>query len=485
MTVSRKNVFSNVLWRFAERIGAQLVQFIVSIVLARMLAPDVYGVVALITIFITILQVFIDNGLGNALIQKKDADELDFSTVFYTNVVFCVVLYLLLFFCAPLLADFYNNEELIPLIRVLGVTILVSGLKNVQQAYVSRKLMFRKFFFATLAGTLGAAFVGIVLAYKGAGAWALVAQQLFNVVVDTIVLWAIVKWRPTKQFSFSRLKVLFGFGWKLLMSAMIETVYSNVRQLIIGKMYSEESLAFYNRGKQFPSLIMGNINTSIDSVLFPSMSSVQEKTELVKKMTKRAIKTSTFVMAPLMMGMAFAADNVISVVLTEKWLPSAPYLCIFSIYFVFWPIHTANLNAINAVGRSDIYLRLEIIKKIVGVLTLALTVPFGPFVIALGMLVENAVCQIINSWPNKKLLGYGYVEQLKDIIVTLVLAVFMGVCVYGVDFIGLPAMPTLFLQAPVGASVYIVGAKILKIDSYEYTKSLLGSLIRKEKNEKV
>ena len=359
MDNSKQNVFSNVIWRFAERCGAQVVSFIVSIVLARILAPEAYGTIALITVFTNILQVFVDSGLGNALIQKKDANDLDFSTVFYANITVCLVLYVSVFLCAPAIASFYNDNSLVAVIRVLSLTIVISGVKNVQQAYVSKKLIFKKFFFATLAGTVGAAIVGIVMAQKGFGVWALVAQQLFNLTVDTIVLWITVKWRPKLMFSFKRLKELFSYGWKLLVSSLLDTTYENVRQLVIGKIYSSADLAFYNKGKQFPNLIVTNINTSIDSVLLPTMSNEQENKSRVRDMTRRAIKTSIFIMAPLMMGLAFTSKNIVTLLLTEKWLECVPYLCVFCITFMFYPIHTANLNAIKAMGYLHRYLDLR------------------------------------------------------------------------------------------------------------------------------
>ena len=241
-----------------ERCGAQLVTFIVSIVLARLLDPVVYGTVALVTVIITLLQVFVDSGLGNALIQKKDADDTDFSTVFYFNIGMCLVLYAGLFFLAPLIAKFYGITELTPVIRVLGLTLVISGIKNVQQAYVSRHLMFKKFFFSTLGGTICAAIVGIALAVLGYGVWALVAQYLVNLLMDTVILWFTVKWRPKLVYSWHRWKGLFSFGWKLLVAAIIETVYQDIRQLIIGKKYSSEDLAYYNKGKQFPNLIVNH-----------------------------------------------------------------------------------------------------------------------------------------------------------------------------------------------------------------------------------
>ena len=354
-----EKVIDNIAWRLAERFGAKGVELIVSIFLARLLSPTAYGTVALMTVFITILQVFVDSGLGTALIQKKNADNIDFSTVFFTNISFCTILYLLLFLFSPIIAQFYGDPMISIYIKVLGITILIAGIKNIQQAYVSKKLLFKRFFFATLGGTIVAGFVGILMALNGFGVWALIAQQVVNVFVDTVILWFTVKWRPNLVFSIKRLKSLFGYGWKLLASALLDTVYNNVRQLLIGKLYSSADLAQYNRGKQFPQLIATNLNASIDSVLLPTMAKEQDKIEKLKSMTKRSIKISIYLMAPLMLGLAFTSESVIGLVLTEKWLPSIPYMIIFCITFMFYPLNTANLNAIKAMGRSDVFLKLE------------------------------------------------------------------------------------------------------------------------------
>ena len=468
MENSKQKVMSNLIWRFAERSGAQLVGFIVSVVLARILSPSDYGTVALITVFTTIFQVFVDSGLGNSLIQKKDADDIDFSTVFYTNVLFCIVLYLIIFFSAPLIANFYGNKELIILTRVLGITILISGIKNIQQAYVSKKLIFKKFFWATLFGTVTAAVVGIIMALKGCGVWALVAQQLVNLTIDTIMLWITVKWRPKLVFSFKRLKGLFSYGWKLMVSAVIDTVYGDIRQLVIGKVYSPSDLAYYNKAKQFPNLIVNNINTSIDSVLLPTMSKEQENRERVKSMTRKSIKTSVYIMAPLMMGLAFCSNNIVSLVLTNKWLSCVPFLVIFCITYLFQPIHTANLNAIKAMGRSDLFLKLEIMKKIVGITLLLITMKISVMAMAYSLLVSSVLGQIINSWPNRKLLNYSYLQQLKDILPSIILAVIMGAIVYCWNFLNLGVALTLCLQVVSGAIIYILGSIVLKIDTFNF-----------------
>ena len=466
--MTKKKVLSNFIWRFAERCGAQGVTFIVSIVLARILAPEVYGTIALVTVFTTILNVFVDSGLGNALIQKKNADDLDFSTVFFFNIFMCSVLYLIMFVSAPAIALFYNDSSLVPVIRVLSLTLVISGVKNVQQAYVSKTLQFKRFFFATLGGTIGAAIIGIVMAYMGFGVWALVVQQIFNATVDTIILWITVKWRPKKMFSAQRLKQLFSYGWKLLVSSLLDNIYGNIRQLIIGKMYTSSDLAYYNRGNQFPNVIVSNINTSIDSVLLPTMSQEQDSRASVKNMTRKAIQTSTYIMAPLMMGLAFCAESVVSLILTDKWLPCVLYLRIFCISYMFYPIHTANLNAIKALGRSDFFLKLEVEKKLVGLVLLGTTMWFGVEAMAYSLLVSSLTSQIINTSPNKKLLSYGYVEQVKDILPSILLAVGMGVCVYFVGYINIPVIIKLCLQVVVGIIIYISMSALLHLESFEY-----------------
>lgn len=483
MNENSKTVFSNFLWRFFERCGAQGVSFIVSIVLARVLEPSIYGTVAIVTIFTTIMQVFVDSGMGNALIQKKDADDLDFSSVFYFNVVVCAVLYLLMFLAAPIIAAFYKIPELTSVIRVLSLIIVVSGVKNVQQAYVSRNMLFKRFFFSTLGGTIGAAIVGIAMAYLGFGVWALVAQMLFNATVDTTILWITVKWRPKKMFSFERLKTLFSFGWKLLLSALLDTVYTDLRQLIIGKIYTKESLAYYNQGDKFPKVIVTNINSSIDSVLLPTMSKVQDNPERVKEMTRRAIKTSTYIIMPFMVGLAVCADPLVSLVLTDKWLPCVPFIRIFCFTFAFYPIHTANLNAIKALGRSDMFLKLEILKKIVGVIALLCTMWISVMAMAYSLLVTSVLSQIINSWPNKKLMKYSYLEQIKDMSPQICLSLAMGAIVYCINFVPLNSAIMLIVQIIVGVLIYIACSKIFRVDSFEFVVSTIQGLLSRKKKK--
>lgn len=473
------NVVKNFLWRFFERCGAQFVTLIVSIVLARILTPSDFGTVSLIMVFTTILQVFVDSGLGTALIQKKDADDLDFSSVFYFNFAICLILYLGMFIASPFIAKFYKDISLTPIIRVISLTIVMSGVKGIQQSYVSRNMLFKKFFFATLGGTLFSAVLGIGMAYAGFGVWSIVAQQLSNTAIDTLILWITVDWRPKRMFSWQRLKSLLSYGWKLLVSSLLDTIYNNLRNLIIGKIYTSSDLAYYNQGDKFPKVIVMNINASIDSVLLPSMSGEQENKDRVKSMTRRAIKTSTYIMAPLMMGLLFCAEPIVRLLLTDKWLPCVPYLRIFCFTYMFWPIHTANLNAIKAMGRSDLFLKLEIIKKVVGLILLFITMRISVMAMAYSLIFSGILSQIINSWPNWKLLNYNYLEQLRDILPSICISVFMGVCVYFIGFLSLPTLLQLIIQVIVGAIIYIVASIVLKLEEFNYLFGMIKSFKKK------
>ena len=480
MKKDKNIILDNFIWRFAERCGAQLVTAVVTLLLARILMPEDYGRTALVAVFINILQVFIDSGLGTALIQKKDADDLDFSSVFYFNFAVCLVLYAGMFIAAPYIAAFYKDPSLTPVVPVASLTLVFSGVKGIQQAYVSRNMLFKRFFFATLGGTLFSAFLGLGMAYAGFGVWALVAQQLSNTAIDTLILWLTVHWRPKAVFSWQRLKGLLSYGWRLLASSLLDTVYNNLRSLVIGRVYTSADLAFYNEGMLAPDTIAVNVDSSIDSVLLPAMSAVQDEPARVKNMTRRAIKTCVYVIAPLMMAMFFCAKPLVRLVLTEKWLPCVPYLRIFCITYMFYPIHTANLNAIKAMGRSGVYLKLEIIKKIMGLTLLLLTYHISVMAMAYSLILSSLLSQLINTWPNRKLLDYRYLEQLKDILPSILLAVFMGCCMWLVNLAHLPDIVTLVIQILIGAAVYLGGSALLKLDTFEYLWNVVKPKIQRK-----
>lgn len=479
---TKSKVLSALLWKLMERGGTQGIQFIVQIVLARLLVPNDYGIIALIAIFITIANVFVQSGFSTALIQKKDANEVDFSSVFYLSLFVASLLYVLLFFTAPLIAAFYEIPKLISVLRVLSITLFFGAFNSIQNAAVSRKMQFKKLFFSSLGAIVVSGIVGITLAYEGFGVWALVAQQLTNQLMVTVILWFTVRWRPKLLFSFERLKVLFSYGWKLLVSVLIDTLYMNLRSLIIGKIYNPQILGFYNRGEQFPSIIVTNIDGSIQSVMLPTLASHQGNKKRVKDMVRRSIVTSSFIIFPMMVGLGVVAGPLVKILLTDKWLPCVPFLQIFCISYAVYPIHTANLQAINALGRSDIFLKLEIIKKIIGLVILGVSIFYGVYAIAVGMLVVGIISTFINSYPNLKLLNYRYKEQWKDIMPSLILSLVMGAVMYSFKWIDMATWLTLLIQVCGGGIIYLGLAKIFKLECLIYLINTIRDLMRRESN---
>lgn len=487
--MNKNDYFANFLWRSLERWGALGLSFIVSIILARILDPSAYGTIAIVTVIITILDIFLDSGFGNALIQRKDVDNLDYSSVFYFNVLFSVILYIGLFFLAPLLASFFNIAELKNIIRVMGISVFITGVKNIQQSYVTKNMLFKKFFFATMIGTVSAAVVGLTMAYKGYGVWALVAQYVCNNLIDTIALWVLVKWRPSFSFSITRVKNLFPFAWRLLASSLVFQGYSELRQLLIGKYYRKSELAFYNQGYQFPNLIGTNINVSMKSIMFPAMARVQDDISHVRSMLKRSIQVSQYVMSPFVMGLAACADTFVNVILTDKWLPCVPYLRLFCFAFVFNHIATANQNAAIAIGRSDIQLKTEILKTSLDIIVLMATVFISPMAIAVGYAASTIPRVIICSWPNKKLINYTVSEQIMDVLPNLILGVLMAIVVWVIGFIRMSKYLLLITQVSIGIVVYVGLSIITNNDSFKFTieliKPLLKRIFHRKKKEQI
>lgn len=461
-----------------ERGSTQGIQFIVSIILARLLLPEDYGLIAIVTILTMLANVLVQNGFNTALIQKKDADEVDFSSVFYLSMLFAGLLYAILYFAAPFIADFYGSAQLIPVLRVLSLTLFFGAFNSIQNAYIARHMMFKKLFFSSLGAVIVSGVVGIIAAYSGWGVWALVAQQLTNQALILFILWFTVKWRPRLLFSIEKVKMLFAFGWKMLASTLIDTLYRDIRSLIIGKIYNPAMLGFYNRGEQFPRYIVNSINGSIQSVMFPAISSQQDDIARVKGITRRTIVTTSFIMFPVMIGLAAVAEPVIKIFLTDKWLQAVPFLQIFCVAYSLLPIHTSNQQAINALGRSDVFLKLEIIKKTIGLIILGISIPFGIYAIAWGAFLGEAIASFVNAYPNLKLLNYSYIEQLEDIIPSLLLSVVMGAIVYTLNFLNITVWQTLIMQVAVGVIIYIGLAKMFKIESYTYIIDTLKQLVK-------
>jgi teichuronic acid exporter len=466
--VTKFKVISSLLWKLMERGGTQGIQFIVAIVLARLLLPEEFGLIVLVTIFISIAGVFVQSGFNTALIQKKNPDEVDFSSVFYLSLFVASLLYIGLFFTAPFIAAFFDEPELKLVLRILSLTLFFGAINSIQLAVISRNMQFKKLFISSLGAILISAVVGIMMAYANFGVWALVVQQLSNQLMVTIILWFTVRWRPKLLFSIKRIKNLFSFGWKLLISSLLDTLYKNITSLFIGKLFSSETLGFYNRGEQFPNLIVSNINGSIQSVMLPTLASHQDNKKRVKDIVRRSIVTSSFIIFPMMVGLAAIAKPLIEIILTEKWLPAVPFLQIFCASYALWPIHTANLQAINALGRSDIFLKLEISKKILGLVILGISIPFGVYAMAFGVFVSSVLSTFINAYPNLKLIDYSIQEQWKDIIPSLLLSVLMGTVIYSIKWVGMTEIPTVIAQVVIGVILYVGLAKVFRLECYTY-----------------
>ena len=475
MAKNKNGVLRNLSWKFAERISAQVVTLVVSIVLARLLDPAHYGLISIVNIFITLANVFVSDGFGSALIQKKDADIIDFSSVLYFNVCFSITLYLILWFAAPYIAAFYGEgyELLVPVLRVLSLRLILSAINSVQQAYISKHMLFEKFFWATLFGTIASAFVGIYMAYKGFGVWALVAQYMTNTTIDTIILQiSINKW-PVAQFSAERLRKLLGFGTRILGSNLLITGYQELRALIIGKIYSSKDLAFYDKAKQFPSIIVTNINTSIGAVLFPKMSQLQDDKQKVKTLTRKSIRFGSYCMCPLMLGLAAVSRPVVSILLTDKWLPCVPLMQILCINGMCLPFHTANMQATKAMGRSDITFKTEIIKKSIELVVLISVMKISVAAIVIGMAACSVSFVFLNAYPNIKLINYSLKEQLSDLLPNLVMSLLMAGLVLLIGKVNINIYALLFLQILAGAVFYILLSAVMHKQEFEYIYQLV------------
>lgn len=479
MKHSKMSVLNNMLWRLAERLGAQGVSFVVSLILARLLAPEDYGVVSLITVFTAFLNLFVDSGFKMALIQKKNADQLDFSSVFFFNIFMGVVFYIGMYFAAPAIADFYAKPFLVPYIRVMSLTLLPGAINGVQQARVAKRMEFKRFFYATMGGTIVSAVVGIWMALKGMGVWALIAQRLTNQVIDTIILWCMVDWRPTFEFSIARLIPMLSYSVKLLASSLLNTFTAKVANLIIGKYYSTSELAYYEKADHIPSLINANLHESFSSVLMPLMSEHQDSKAELKRIMHRSITTSSYVIFPVMIGLAACTRPLIIILYTEKWAAMIPYMQLMCLSYMFWMLHVANLQVIQATGRSDTFLKLEIIKQAISLAIVFVSIRYSVMALLIAETVESFLSFFINAYPNKKLANYGCFEQLKDLMPTLCLSVSMGALVLAIGMLPLNVYILLVLQVAAGVAFYVTGSILLKINSFYYILDVLKEIYHK------
>ena len=477
----KKSTFGGVIWKFMERVCAQVVSLVVTIILARLLLPEDYSVVSIVTIFFAFCNVIISGGLNTALIQKKNADMKDYSTVFYVSLFLALILYGVMFFSAPFIANLYNQELLIPVIRVMSLTFFINAVKSVLSAYISGSMQFKKFFFSTIIGTVISAFIGIYMAFKGFGPWALVAQQMSNSLIDTLVLFITTKFKLSLTFSFKRLKELFKYGSKIFVTSIITVLYDEISPLIVGLKFSSSDLAFYNKGKSFPGLLNSTISDTLAAVLFPAMSKVQDQKEAVLSITRRYIKISSFVVFPLMAGFLAVADSFVTVLLTEKWAMAVPYVQIFAASYMFNIIQVGNLQAIKAIGRSDITLVLEIIKKSAYFIIIAIFVFFShsPEILALSSIVCTLIATMINTYPNRKLIGYKYRYQLMDLLPNFINTILMCIAVFLIGMVNIDPLLKLIIQVVIGFVVYFILSIITKNENLKYLLDLTKNFLKK------
>lgn len=479
----RKKTISGFLWMFAEKVGAQVISFVVSIVLARILMPEEYGIMSIVFVIINLCDVLVENGFCKALIQNKDTDEQDYSSAFWGGLVISLLLYVSLFFAAPAIGRFYRMELLSPIIRVMGLRGVLAAYGSVLKARVSREMAFRKFFLSSLGGTLLSAVVGIAMAYMGFGVWALVAQNMVDAVVDTLVLAVTIRWYPKFVFSLRRVKRLLDYGWKVLVGSLVDTLYDNFRSLHIGRIYTADDLAFYTRGRQFPNFLTENISFSISSVLFPAVASQREDKSEAKALTRRTMKTSAYVVTPVLCGLAAVAEPLVALVLTEKWLPCVPYLQILCIYYALDPLHVVNIQVTYACGRSDICLKLNVVKRIFGVLLIMISSRISVEAVAWAEAIFGLFSLLISALPNRKLIGYHLLEQLRDVIPCWILSGGMVICVRMAGMLTLPVFSQLVLMVLTGIVSYILLSLVFRMESFFYLLKLLGSFLKK-RNEK-
>lgn len=463
----KREVVSAFGWKFAERVSVQAANFVLTLILARLLTPEDYGLVALILVFTSIASTFVQGGFNTALIQKKDVTGTDYVSVLGFSFLVAAALYAALFFAAPAIARFYRMELIVPTLRVLALMLFPAAVNSVQVAHVTRDLRFKILGVCNVAAMLLAAVVGIAMAHFGFGAWALVAQQLVNQTAICVILLAATRWCPKGRFSGESVRRLIPFGSRVLGQNLLVQIFMNLRSLIIGRMYTSADLGYFNRGKSFPQAIMESVNGTVQTVLLPLYSREQEDPNRVLNMVRTTIRVTSFLIFPVVIGMACVAEPMVRLLLTEKWLPCVPFLQIFAIGYIFHPTQTSSAQAYKALGDSRTPLRIEIIRKLTELTLLLISMRFGVLAIALSTLVNGFVGMCVTFVPNVRRLGYRLGEQLADILPALAASAVMGAAVLLAGRLIGRIWLQLAVQVLVGAAVYVLLAWLTHMQAYE------------------
>ncbi len=465
-------------WKLLERGGSAMVQLLVQVVMARLLAPTQFGALAMMLVFVNLGNVVVQSGLNTALIQSPVVDSKDYSTVFWMSLVVSIILYICIFTAAPHVADYYAMPEIVGHLRIISLLLIVNAYNSVQIAKITRDLEMRKIFIGSLWSVFISAVIGIGSALIGFGLWALVFQQLAYQVVNCLVHAMQLDWRPSFEFSVKRSKELFTFGSKLLVSGLLETGYQSLSNLIIGKMFNPTTLGLVSQGQKYPQAIGGMIDSAVQPVMLSTVSKVQDDKPYVKRLVRRALKTSTFLMAPAMVLFATVAPTLIPAVLGEQWGPCVPYLQIYCLVFALLPIHSTNLQALNGVGRSDVFLKLEVLKKVIGVSVLMFCafVLKNVYALVLSYLFTGIIATFINAAPNKSIIGYGYLEQVKDIAPSITIALLCGVVLSPMNSLAIPVLFRLALQGAIFFLLYFGIARVLRLEQLDYIIAVINEL---------
>lgn len=469
----KSKTVKGVMWSSIDRFTTQGISFVFSMLIARMLLPSDYGVIGMLSIFMAVSQCFINSGFGTALVRKNDRTEEDFCTVFYFNIVVACICYALLFLASPYIARFYNLPLLESVTKVWGLNLIISSFAGIQNAQLTIAINFKSRAKISVITTLFTGIIGLWLASHGYGVWALVFQTLSSNILRTILLWSIVRWMPKLIFSWQSFKELFSFGSKLLASGLLETIYNNIYTLVIGKCFSASSLGVYSRADNLAQYPSSNITYVLQSVTFPVLSTIQDDEARLSDAYKRFIRLSAFVVFPLMVGLAAVSDPFIRIVLTDKWEATIPFLQIICFALMWYPIHAINLNLLQVKGRSDYFLKLEVIKKILGVAILCVTIPLGLTAMCYGRVFSSVVCLGINTYYTDKIIGYGFTKQMRDLLPILIHTLVMGAIV----FVIVCCLSSLWLQLIVGTLAgmvyYLIGAYLMKFDELNELLRLL------------
>jgi teichuronic acid exporter len=482
LTSLKQKTVSGLLWSFVDSFASQGVQFIVGIILARILSPREFGLIGMLTIFIAISQSFIDSGFTSALIRKNSCTQNDYSTTFYFNIIVSVFFYLLLFIFSGVISNFFKEPQLRTLIKILGIGLLFNSLAIIQRTILTKELNFKLQMKVSIIASVGSGILAVFMAFRGYGVWSLVALTLSRFGFSAILLWLWSTWRPILFFSKKSFDELFSFGSKLLISGLIDTTYRNLYYFIIGKFFSAAELGYYTRADQFQALPSQNLNGVITKVSFPVLSSMQNDPVNLKAAYKKLIKSTMLITFVLMMGLAAVAKPMILTLIGEKWLPAVIYLQMLCFVGMFYPLQALNLNMLQVQGRSDLFLRLEIIKKILAIPTILLGVFFGIKIMILGMMVNTLIAYYLNSFWSGKFIGYSTIQQIKDILPSFCLAGFMGFVVFVTgNILNTSDLLKLILQILLGAFLTIVLSEILHLEDFKFIKDIVFDEFQKRK----